>query len=876
MDAIAPSPGATLAGRYRLQEAVGRGGMGVVYAATDLRTGGRVAVKLLYPTLVPTPEAVERLRREARIAAALSSPRVVRVIDFDTDPASGATFLVQEFVAGETLTDLLESRGALPWQEAVPLVAEVARALAAAHAAGVVHRDLKPSNIMLVEGQVKVLDFGIAHAAEAPALTAANVYLGTPEYTAPERLEGPGDIRSDIYALGCILHELLSGRRPFAAPTPLAVLRRHADAPPPPLPEEVPAPVRALVARCLAKDPTDRFQSPAELLAALAAPQAAGDGRRASAPPSAQRERTPTRTVQLTTATQPRSLLRRGLPAVRRLVAQHRLMAGLFLTVLLVGSFALVLPRTPWRARTGNAELRAQISDLKAYNHLAWGRREREFPIVGGRLAGCFTVDPPGAARPLMLVLTDSINPPSGRDDPAALARSAEISQDAGDKCEWLDVGTRLLPFKTYWLHVLVGATPRITRSFRVLPDPADELVRDPLSDGATGRLAAFEPASQNTPPGYWRGYEDGEYAIRMGKDGEPPGPLMEVAWLVNPVIAVEARLAGDTAGRIIVLECRDGYTFVVDPTHGTFSFVRQDRGIRDGTPAILVDQQRSSAINRGAAWNTLVLRCVGNTISAAINGTEVLSLPQARTGYGMVGFGVQPGQGIRSAEARFRNLVVARHPSDSAPLGQPSDFTPRPENVLVKLTFDDPGGESFIAPVPMPGYQTGQEAGEFVIRSASDTWRAGPAAGHLTQAGDAVTMVDVRLVGETANRIVAVACRFGVDTNTWTVRGGYILYVDPGEGTFVLLRQDGDNPRTIFVLSEWREHRAINRRDAPNRLMLRCIGDTITAVINGHEVASVRDAAYRVGFSGVTVYLDGSIRGGMEARFDNFVVARP
>src|SRR5215207_6597061 len=118
-------PGTILANRYLLGEQLGQGGMGAVYAATDLRTGGRVAVKLLHPALAPTPEAVERLRREAQIAASLSSPRVVRVIDLDTDPASGAAFLVQEFIAGETLADVLARRGALPPEEALGIGEEV-------------------------------------------------------------------------------------------------------------------------------------------------------------------------------------------------------------------------------------------------------------------------------------------------------------------------------------------------------------------------------------------------------------------------------------------------------------------------------------------------------------------------------------------------------------------------------------------------------------------------------------------------------------------------------------------------------------------------------------------------------------------------------
>src|SRR5262249_47188655 len=150
--------GSVLAGRYRLAHVLGSGGMGTVYRATDLHTGGTVAVKLLRNAPVRDPGAMERLRREARIIAALHSPRIVRVIDLDED--GGMPFLVMEYVPGETLEEHLLRRGPLPVAEAVRIALEVARALEAAHALGIIHRDLKPQNVMLVDGQVKVLDFG--------------------------------------------------------------------------------------------------------------------------------------------------------------------------------------------------------------------------------------------------------------------------------------------------------------------------------------------------------------------------------------------------------------------------------------------------------------------------------------------------------------------------------------------------------------------------------------------------------------------------------------------------------------------------------------------------------------------------------------------
>jgi predicted ATPase/class 3 adenylate cyclase len=258
-----------LADRYLLVEEIGRGGMGAVHRAIDRRTGGPVAVKLLHPVLAADPQYAARLRREAAVAAALTSPRVVRVTDLGEH--EGRPFLVMEYVPGPTLREHLDARGRLPVAEALAVALEVARALAAAHAAGVVHRDLKPENVKLVDGHVKVLDFGIARADGSPGLTAAGAFLGTPEYGAPEQAQGGGDARADVYALGVLLYELLSGRRPFPGPGLVALVRQHVSSPVPPLGPNVPAPVRALVARCLAKEPAGRYQSADHLVRDLEA-----------------------------------------------------------------------------------------------------------------------------------------------------------------------------------------------------------------------------------------------------------------------------------------------------------------------------------------------------------------------------------------------------------------------------------------------------------------------------------------------------------------------------------------------------------------------------------------------------------------------------
>jgi serine/threonine-protein kinase len=272
--------GQVLNGRYLLHDTLGAGGMGAVYRATDLRTGATVAVKIPHPWLTMDGDYAERLHREARIAAVLTSPRIVRVIDFDRH--EGRPFLVMEYVPGQTLAEALDEHGALPWRQAARIALNVARALDGAHRAGVVHRDLKPQNIKLDDDDdVKVLDFGIARAAHMASMTATNVVLGTPKYLAPERLGGrhgndPADTslshsdpRSDLYALGVVLYEMVAGRPPFDGDTPWPVIHGHIAEPPPELPATTPQALARVIARALEKRPEDRYQTAAEMITAL-------------------------------------------------------------------------------------------------------------------------------------------------------------------------------------------------------------------------------------------------------------------------------------------------------------------------------------------------------------------------------------------------------------------------------------------------------------------------------------------------------------------------------------------------------------------------------------------------------------------------------
>ena len=249
------------AGRYRLVEVIGRGGMGEVWRAEDTTLNRQVAVKLLLGETA-VPEAVERFRQEARTAAALNHPHVLAVYDFGEE--QGRCYLVMELVHGRSLrAELTERGGSLPVEDACRFAQQAAAGLAAAHHAGVVHRDIKPGNLLLAENGVKVADFGIAQVVgqATAALTATGEMLGTSSYLAPERGKGASaGPESDVYALGCVLYELLCGRPPFTGNVP-AVIYQHIEAVPEPprlLRPEIPAGVAELALETLAKDAAAR------------------------------------------------------------------------------------------------------------------------------------------------------------------------------------------------------------------------------------------------------------------------------------------------------------------------------------------------------------------------------------------------------------------------------------------------------------------------------------------------------------------------------------------------------------------------------------------------------------------------------------------
>jgi serine/threonine-protein kinase len=263
--------GDILVGRYEVDSLLGRGGMSSVFSGWDRTLGREVAIKVLAAELAEDRVFVERFDREARAAASLSHRNVVAVFDSGVD--GGARFIVMEHVSGETLAARMRE-GPMPVEQAVEIALGVLRALGAAHARGIVHRDVKPGNVMLSDnGQVKVLDFGIARALAATSLTRASTVIGTAGYLSPEQAEGAAvDARSDLYGLGCVLYEMLAGRPPFVADSVAALVHQHISrAPDPPSrsrPEVSPA-LDGAVLRCLAKDPGERYADADALCAAL-------------------------------------------------------------------------------------------------------------------------------------------------------------------------------------------------------------------------------------------------------------------------------------------------------------------------------------------------------------------------------------------------------------------------------------------------------------------------------------------------------------------------------------------------------------------------------------------------------------------------------
>ncbi|MGY1736323.1 protein kinase domain-containing protein [Geodermatophilus sp. SYSU D00684] len=262
--------GDLLGGRYRLDSVLASGGMGRVWRGHDTLLDRPVAVKVLRSEYTGDPSFLQRFRAEARHAALLTDPHIAAVHDYgetvspDGEPLA---YLVMELVAGEPLSAVIARTGGLDATETLRIVRQAAAGLATAHAAGVIHRDVKPGNLLVrPDGGVKITDFGIAFSASSVPMTQTGQVMGTAQYISPEQVQGAkASPASDVYGLGVVAHQCLTGRVPFDAESPVQVLLMHVQQQPPPLPADVPPDVRALVARAMAKDPAARFPDGAAL-----------------------------------------------------------------------------------------------------------------------------------------------------------------------------------------------------------------------------------------------------------------------------------------------------------------------------------------------------------------------------------------------------------------------------------------------------------------------------------------------------------------------------------------------------------------------------------------------------------------------------------
>ncbi len=265
-------------GKYQLQERLGRGGMAEVYKAYQPGLDRFVALKVMHPHLAEAPDFLGRFQREAQAVARLHHPHIVQVFDFDVEGEQH--YMVMEYVRGATLKDHLDNlftRGErMPVDEVLGLFRTLLEAVGYAHRQGMIHRDLKPANVMLDQnGRVVLTDFGIAKIVGGSSFTASGVTVGTPTYMSPEQGSGePGDLRSDLYSLGVMLYECLTGQVPYQGDTSVAILLKHINAPIPPLREtrpDLPASLERVVTTALAKDPSERYPSASEMWTALAA-----------------------------------------------------------------------------------------------------------------------------------------------------------------------------------------------------------------------------------------------------------------------------------------------------------------------------------------------------------------------------------------------------------------------------------------------------------------------------------------------------------------------------------------------------------------------------------------------------------------------------
>ena len=595
--------GDILSKRYLIQAELGSGGMAVVYRAVDLHTGGTVAIKMPHAYLLRDDFFIQRLKREAEIAVHLHSSRIARVTDIGEH--QGAPYLVLEFVPGESLAAVLVRQGALPPLEALAIGLDVARAMQTAHEHGVVHRDLKCQNIYLTPaGDVKVLDFGIARQEGLTNITTASVFLGTPEYAAPERAEGAGDIRSDIYSLGVVLYETLTGALPFMGSTPWKMMELHLTASPPRLPDTVPAVARTVVERCLAKDPGDRYQTPAELAVALRRAIRMLDRDEANEAPLPHPIEAPT--------SEP------------------------------VADVPLIGARAP-DSDTPSADTTVPV--VSAASHA-----RSDFETSGARgfadaLSEERAVSSADTAAPALSPAVPAAS--HARSEHRRGRRRFVIAATAG--CIGL---------------LLMGGTIAASITAVKRANSSNVIFSEDFNDPEHPKLATTSPA----PHLYTLDYMDSEYVIRKLSTSMVSWHAALVGADIDTSdasVAVDVRLIGEADQRWVALACRHhndagAYQLRVDPTAGTFQLAAVRNSDGHVTP---LAEGPASAIRRDNGTNRIQLGCRGDTLRARINGTQVAMVHDQTYEQGAFWIGVGTYVDWISApvEARFDNLAIVQ-----------------------------------------------------------------------------------------------------------------------------------------------------------------------------------------------------------------------
>ena len=334
-----PSTGQEYGNRYELVSRIAIGGMGEVWKATDKVIGRTVAIKILKEEYFGDPGFRERFRAEARHAALVNHEGIANVFDYGEE--EGKAYLVMEMVPGEALSTILEREKVLPPERVLSIIWQTAQALHQAHQAGLVHRDIKPGNLLITpEGQVKITDFGISRVTDQVPLTATGQVMGTVQYLAPEQASGkPASPATDIYSLGIVAYEALSGRRPFRGESQVSIAMAHIKEAPPELPGTIPEPVRKLVMSCIAKKAAGRPQNAEILAKAARALELGHDDEAMTYLPGPGAEMSDTDTGSGPKNTQPIPVVDQGIP---RKIWVMAIAGGVTLIALVIGSIALI------------------------------------------------------------------------------------------------------------------------------------------------------------------------------------------------------------------------------------------------------------------------------------------------------------------------------------------------------------------------------------------------------------------------------------------------------------------------------------------------------------------------------------------------------